>query len=308
MSGDTITHDAPAAEASGTRDGGTSFAPGRAARELGLRRSEYDLAVHLGLLRTLPDEGGGGRRVARAEIDRLRAQDGFPGGLRQRVATAGTRAGAARLGITGARFTRLARLGLLVPVSFYLNRYRAVVWLYLTDDLERFAADERNAPLLNRALPEGLRDQLAGGLDLRPRNWRGRHLGFLLRVTDDPWARAAAIASLLTPDQVAHAVTDPRERAVLDRLRSRHSPLGTSGSPAARLVERLMTADEPDEVAWLRADLTNAVDEARAHDRGPDPAVGHSSGGRRAGHDHRGVPDGPRRACGLMRRIFHRSA
>ena len=45
-----------------------SCAPGRAARELGLKRGEFDLAVHLGHIRTLPDEGGGGRRVARSEI------------------------------------------------------------------------------------------------------------------------------------------------------------------------------------------------------------------------------------------------
>ncbi len=76
-----------------------------------------------------------------------------------------------------ARFTRLARLGLLVPVKFYVNRYRAVVWLYLADELRQFAADERNAALLKGRTPEGLRDQLTEGLDLRPRNWRGRHLG-----------------------------------------------------------------------------------------------------------------------------------
>ena len=40
-----------------------SCTPSRAARELGLKRSEFDLAVHVGLIRTMPDEGGGGRRV-----------------------------------------------------------------------------------------------------------------------------------------------------------------------------------------------------------------------------------------------------
>lgn len=54
-------------------------APSRAARELDLRRGEFDLAVNPGLIRTLPGEGGGGRRIAHAEIDRLRAE---AGGLR----------------------------------------------------------------------------------------------------------------------------------------------------------------------------------------------------------------------------------
>ncbi|MFD8820279.1 DUF6397 family protein, partial [Streptomyces sp. NPDC059627] len=53
-------------------------APSRAARELGLKRGEFDLAVHLGRIRTVPDDGGGGdgggRRVPRTEIDRLQAR------------------------------------------------------------------------------------------------------------------------------------------------------------------------------------------------------------------------------------------
>ncbi|MEU6684034.1 DUF6397 family protein [Streptomyces sp. NPDC046832] len=68
--------------------------PSRAARELELRRRELDLAVNLGLIRTVPDEGGGGRCVARAEIDRLRSGEGFPEALRERVATVGTTEGA----------------------------------------------------------------------------------------------------------------------------------------------------------------------------------------------------------------------
>ena len=69
----------------------------RAARELGLRRSDLDLAVHLGLIRTVPDEGGGGaRRVTRSEIDRVRSADGFPDELLARIEVVGT-AEAARL-------------------------------------------------------------------------------------------------------------------------------------------------------------------------------------------------------------------
>lgn len=43
----------------------------RAARELGLKRGELELAVQLGVIRTVPDEGGGGRRVPRSEVDRV---------------------------------------------------------------------------------------------------------------------------------------------------------------------------------------------------------------------------------------------
>ena len=51
----------------GTTSDHTTCAPSRAARELGLKRREFDLAVNLGLIRTVPDEGGGGPRVALAD-------------------------------------------------------------------------------------------------------------------------------------------------------------------------------------------------------------------------------------------------
>ncbi len=202
-----------------TKPSGLSCTPSRAARELGLKRGEFDLAVHLGRIRTTPDEGGGGRRVARDEIDRLRSTDGFPEALLESVRTVGTTDGAALMEISSARFTRFARLGLVVPVTFYLNRYRAVVWLYLAEELRQFAADKNHTSLLNGRTPEGLRDQLQAGLDLRARNWRGRHLGFLLRQADEPWERAGALAALLDPVQVAEIVQDPYERAHLNRFR-----------------------------------------------------------------------------------------
>ncbi|MHC3467799.1 DUF6397 family protein [Streptomyces sp. 7R007] len=265
MSGDTAT-----------TSHSPSLTPGRAARELGLKRSEFDLAAQLGCVRTVPDEGGGGRRVPRAEIDRLHAQDGFPETLRRRVEAVGTKDGAELLDVPPAKFTRLARLGVIVPVKFYLNRYRAVVWLYLAEELRQFAADEDNAPLLKGRTPAGLREQLAAGVDLRPRNWRGRHLGFLLRQADDhPWARAAAVASLLDPVQVAEIVRDPYEQAHLNRFLPRPPAHGAPGSPAAHLAERIATADDADEIGWLRADLQQAVDEARAHHPAPRPTRPH---------------------------------
>ncbi|MFF3615684.1 DUF6397 family protein [Streptomyces sp. NPDC002580] len=264
MSGSTITQS-------------TTTSLGRAARELDLRRGEFDLALHLGCVRSVPDEGGGGRRVARAEIDRLRAETGFPEALRERVRTVGTTEGAALMGLANTRFTRLARLGVVVPVKFYVNRYRLIVWLYLAEEVRQFAADERNAPLLSGRTPEGLRDQLNEGLDLRPRNWRGRHLGFLLRQTADPWARAAVVASLLDPVQVAEIVEDPYERAHLDRLRPGRVPQAPADSQGARIAERVTTADDPDEISWLRADLGRSVSEARADRPAPRPTPNPSS-------------------------------
>ncbi|MEU3935820.1 DUF6397 family protein [Streptomyces sp. NPDC029044] len=240
-------------------------APSRAARELDLKRGEFDLAVNLGLIRTVPDEGGGGRRVARAEIDRLRSGEGFPDILRGRVATVGTTEGARLMEVAPTRFTSLARYGLLVPVTFYLNRYRTVVWLYLAEELRQFAAERSNIRLLTgRRTPDEIREGLKAGMDRRPRNWRGRHVGFLTREAgDDPWGRAAAVACLLAPADVADVVRDPRERALLDDRRPRLPVHGAPGSAAAELAEKLMTASERDEVCWFRADLAHTLEEAR---------------------------------------------
>jgi hypothetical protein len=256
-----------------TKPSDLSCTPSRAARELGLKRGEFDLAVHLGRIRTAPDEGGGGRRVTRAEIDRLRSVDGFPESLLESVKTVGTTDGAALMEVTSARFTRFARLGLVVPVRFYVNRYRAVVWLYLAEELRQFAADKNHTSLLNGRTPEGLRDQLQAGLDLRPRNWRGRHLGFLLRQADGPWERAGALAALLDPVQIAEIVQDPYERAHLNRFRPDPPAHGAPGSPAAHIAERIMTAEDPDEISWLRADLTQVLNEARSHRPAPRPTI-----------------------------------
>lgn len=248
-------------------------APSRAARELDLTRGDFDLAVNLGLIRTVPDEGGGGRRVARAEIDRLRAEDGFPDALRERVATVGTHEGAEIMDVTPTRFTNLARFGLLVPVRFYLNRYRTVVWLYLTEELRQFAAERSNARLLTGRMPAEVRDAMKAKLDRRPRNWRGRHIGFLLRQAgDDPWAHAAAVACLLDPADVADVVEDPYERDHLNRCRPRLPAHGAPGSPTAERAQELMTASEPDEVAWFRADLAHTMETARRQHPAPRPA------------------------------------
>ncbi|WP_458248059.1 DUF6397 family protein [Streptomyces sp. MAI_2237] len=255
----------------------TTCTPSRAARELGLKRGEFDLAVHLGHIRTAPDEGGGGPRVPRAEIDRLRAGEGFPETLRTRVATVGTKEGASLLDVPPGRFTRLARLGVVVPVKFYLNRYRAVVWLYLAEELRQFAADENNARLLSGRTPRGLREQLKEGLDVRARNWRVRQLGFLRRQSaGHPWAQAAAVASLLDPAQLAEIVPDPYERAHVNRFLPKPTMYGAPDSPTAEVAARILRATDPEEIAWYRADLEQAVREAHAAQPAPRPAAVHS--------------------------------
>lgn len=246
--------------------------PSRAARELGLKRSEFDLAVHLGQIRTVPDEGGGGRRVTPSEIDRLCATDGFPESLRRRVRLVGTTEGADVMDIPVGRFTRMARLGLFSPVRFYLNRYRAVVWLYLADELEEFTTVEKNRSLLTaRCLPEGLRDLLDEGVDLRARNWRGRHCGFLLRLAEDPWESAGVLAAFLDPAQIADLVPDPCERSHLGRFRPGPPAHGAQGTPAAHRIEQIMTADDPAEIDWLRTELTRAMEDTRRLRPAPRP-------------------------------------
>ncbi|MFF3607759.1 DUF6397 family protein [Streptomyces sp. NPDC002463] len=249
--------------------GARTVTPGRAAQELELRRDEFRLAVQLGLVRTVPAGEGERRRVEQRELDRLRAAPDFPDGLRERVRAVGTGEAAALLGITADRFTRLVRTGHVSPVRFSLNRYRAVVWLYPAQEVAEFGL---SCPaLLAGRLPLEVRERLAAHEDLRARNWRARRLALLLRGAEDPWARAAAIASLLDPVQVAEVVDDPYERTHLDRLRPPPPP-GMPMAPVAReIAERLTRADDPDEILWHRVSLAMALDEARAERQAPHP-------------------------------------
>lgn len=58
---------------------------------------------------------------------------------------------------------------MLTPVKFYLNRYRAVVWLYLAVELRQFAADLMRLLLAGQMRfshhPEGLRRPLPDGVN-----------------------------------------------------------------------------------------------------------------------------------------------
>lgn len=276
-----IRADEPRAEGVGaTPEGGRTscaapagtVAAGRAAQELGLRRAEFELAVHLGLIAVVGASGGGRPRVPEEEIARLREQPGFPDALAERVRTVGTAAGAALLDIAPARFTRLARAGCFSPVTFYLNRYRAVVWLYLADELAAFAG--REPELLAGRTPPGMRTMLESGADWRARNWRSQRIDRLLSRTPDPWARAAVQASALDPVQLAEVVDDPYERAYLVRVRP-EPVFGRPASLAAReAMGELTPADDPDEILWRRINLTLELDAAREDRSAPRPGGG----------------------------------
>ncbi|WP_019891429.1 DUF6397 family protein [Streptomyces purpureus] len=245
-----------------------TLAFGRAAQQLELRRGELELAVQLGHVRSVPGAPGTRPRVTEEEVGRLRRSPDFPEGLRERVRAVGTTEAAALLGVPPDRFTRLARTGHISPVRFYLNRYRAVVWLYLAGEVREFGAG--HSDLLTGRLPQELRTKLDDGVDHRPRNWRTHRLGLLLRGTDDPWEQAAAIASLLDPVQLAEVVADPYERAYLDRLRP-DPPYRPESASARELADRLMLADDPDEILWHRTQLGQTLGRARVVRAAPRP-------------------------------------
>ncbi|MEV4331610.1 DUF6397 family protein [Streptomyces sp. NPDC049597] len=272
----TAAHGTAQAAAHGTAQAAAhGLALSRAAEEMGLKSGELALAVQLGKVRSTADASGGPPRIARSEIDRLRAAEGFPDTLRERVRTVGTSEAAELLAISRHRFTGLARTGHFVPVRLCLNRYHAVVWLYLACELRDFAHD--HAELLTGRMPPAVRAALEAGEDRRPRNWRGRKLGLLLRSTADPWVRAAAVAAMLDPVSLAEVVPDPYERSHLRVLRPDLLPGGRPQSPAGRdLVDRLLRADHPDEILWHRVSLADAVREARR--AGPAPRPGPAAG------------------------------
>lgn len=250
----------------------------QAAGELGLTRGEFARAVQLGIVRAGPSAPGRAARYARAELERVKVAAGGPGrdgpqALRERVATVGgAEAAAGVLGVGPSRFTRLARCGHLTPVAYRINRYRAVVWLYLTAELREFAA--REPALLRGVAPPADRKMLEAKADLRPWKWRGRHVGLLLRRTADPWERAAVLASVLPEEELRRAVPDPAERIVLAAL-APPPPYGHPQAPAAAAVAlRLLEADLPEEVNWYRTSLDFALTGARGQsnstgERGP---------------------------------------
>ncbi|MGW1976802.1 DUF6397 family protein [Streptomyces sp. NPDC001889] len=244
--------------------------PARAARLLELKSTELDLALQLGHIDTAPGSAGGPPRVPRREVDRLRDAGGLPDELRERLRTVGTREGAGLLAISPERFTRLARAGHLTPVTFSVNRYHAVVWLYLAEELRRFARD--HPALLGRA-PAGRRALPRQGEDRRPRGWRARRLDLLVRAAAGPWQRAAALAAVLPPASLAGLVPDSAERAHLLLLRPAFIPVRARSAAARQVAERLLAADRPEEIHRYRMGLVRELAEARRMCPAPGPAM-----------------------------------
>ncbi|MEC4020414.1 DUF6397 family protein [Streptomyces sp. H27-D2] len=253
------------------RGAGETLALGRAAERLGLKTKDFELAVQLGEVRTVAVGDSGRRRVACEEVERLRRAEGFPETLRSRLWVVGTAEGAELMGISPGRFTRLARGGCFNPVRFYVNQYLAVVWLYLAADLVEFA--DREPDLLHGRLPAGLRSMLDCGDDWRPRHWRGRRAGQLMSRTEDPWERAAVPAALLDADELAEVVDDPYEQAYLRRLRPELTSSRGNAVASREVIDRVLKADEPDEVLWYRLSLALSLDEAREARSAPRPAL-----------------------------------
>ncbi|GAA2066722.1 hypothetical protein GCM10009801_13440 [Streptomyces albiaxialis] len=232
-----------------------------AARQLGLRPRELDLAIQLDVVRTVPGARGGPRRVAHEELKRVKGAEGFPERLRERLRVVGAEEGARLLGINPSRFARLARAGSFRPVRFYVNRYRAVVWLYLAEELRGFA--DRSPELLTGRLPASVRAILAEGTDRRARLWRHRRVGQLARQAGTAWERAAARAAVLDDDVLAEAVPDLEERALLRALRPRLAEM-PSGTPATQeTVAELCLAEGDEEILWHRVTLSAELEEAR---------------------------------------------
>lgn len=254
-------------------DGRQTLAVGRAAQELELRSGEFELATQLGVVRVAgteerPGAAGplGRRRVAAEEIARLQAEPGFPEALRERVRTVGVNEAAELLRIGPGRFQRLTRAGCCGPVRFYVNRYGAVVWLYLATEVAEFA--DREPELLAGNTPAAMRVMLDGGQDWRPRQWRARRVAQLMGQTDDPWETAAVLAAVLPPEETASVVEDPGERSLLRRHKPVFASVMTATVAARDSLERVLTAEEFDEVLWYRVNLSRALEAARREDPG----------------------------------------
>lgn len=252
----------------------------RAREELGLEFQEFELALLLGEIATV-GEGADRPRVPDREISRVRQSVGGTQALLARLQLVNSTEGAELLGISRERLVRLTRAGCVRPVRWYVNRYRAVVWLYLASELTDFAAG--SPALLAGRLPAAVREAADDGQDLRPRGWRSRRVAQLVRDARGPWEEAAVWAALLGPEITDSAVPDPYERT---RLRRIHPvlPPGRPGPLAdAALIGRLTTADHPDEIALGLVALADALGRARHRDPVPRPKPRQSAGPAPAG-------------------------
>ena len=256
-------------------EGQQTLTTGRAARELELRTGEFELATQLGEVRTVPagtDDRPAGtgslgrRRVPAEEITRLQAEPDFPEALRERIRAVSTTEAAALMGIGPGRAGRLTRAGCFSPVRFYVNRFGAVVWLYLAAEVADFA--DREPDLMRGNTPAAMRVMLDSGQDWRARQWRSRRVAQLMGQTDDPWEAAAVIAAVLPPEELASVAEEPLERSLLRRLRPTLASVITVTPAARESYERVLTADEFDEVLWYRVHLSRCLERARREDPG----------------------------------------
>ncbi|MEU6851350.1 DUF6397 family protein [Actinacidiphila alni] len=241
----------------------------RAREELGLDFSLFELALQLGEIRTVP-RGAGQWRVPVDEVTRLRDAPGHPQALLDRLALVTSTEGAALMGVSRDRLVRLARLGMIRPVRWYINRYRALVWVYLGHELREFAA--ASPALLEGRLPAGLRATLDAGEDQRARGWRSRRVAQLVRDCHDAWEEAAVWAALLGPEATDDAVPDPLERARLRGIRAALPPGRPGALATPEVITNLTTADDPDEIALALVALADALGRARAEQPVPRPA------------------------------------
>jgi hypothetical protein len=237
----------------------------RAREELGLDFPEFELALQLGEIATVGS--GDSLRVPAREIARLQDADGGTQALLVRIELVSSTNGAELIGISRERLLRLTRAGFVRPVRWYVNRYRALVWLYLASELRDFAAG--SPALLSGRLPAAVRESADGDDDQRPRGWRSRRVGQLVRDAPGAWEEAAVWAALLGQEITDSAVPDPYERTRLRRIRAA-LPSGRPGPLAdAGLIRRLTTADHPDEIALGLVALADALGRARAGEPAP---------------------------------------
>src|SRR5882757_5871194 len=241
----------------------------RARDELGLEYDEFDVAVQVGEVPTVVC-GPGQWKVPAETVARMRTEAGHPQPLLDRLRLVSSDEGARLLGTTRDRFVRLAKAGYVRPVRWYVNQYRAVVWMYLARELPEFA--ERSPALLRGRLPAGLRDAVAEGEDQRARSWRLRRTAQLVRDACEAWEEAAVWAALLGPEIVGEAVPDVYERAYLRRLREALPP-GRPGRATPEQIRELTTADHPDEIALALVALADALGRARSQRPAPRPSL-----------------------------------
>jgi hypothetical protein len=239
----------------------------RARDELGLDYDEFEVALQIGEVPGVVC-GPGQWKVPAEAVARRRAAPDHPQALLARLRLVNSDEAAKLLGVGRERFVRLARAGYVRPIRWYVNQYRAVVWIYLAPELAEFA--DRSPALLHGPLPVGLREAVAAGEDQRPRGWRARRVAQLVRDAHDAWEEAAVWAALLGPEIVAGAVPDAYERGHLRRLRGELPP-GRVGRASAERIRELTTADHPDEIAAALLALATALGSARALRPAPRP-------------------------------------